>query len=366
MKNPLEKIFTEKIIPPATTTYNFFETKFGLETSIKKELEAAAEKITMIKNYEEKINSSIKNSASQIKITEKNAQTTITKNKTEPKRTMLSQISGNVQTQISISQQNKNETSELKITEKTSEIASLKRLKITIEEQTDAIIEINLSKEPKISYLELEIEIKENSTLSLIISGGSENIKISDIKTTINENSEFKKAEITKGSEFAITFSETILKGERSKADIRSIIIGNRKETSLTKEKIIHKSGKTESSILQKAVMSDNSRSIIINDLDIKENTKDTKAKEKTDAIILGDNARIDAFPSLNVNSNLTETSHGVSISYIDKKKTNYLMSKGISEEKSKQMITEAFIKSALVSFGKGEEKIKSIIKTND
>lgn len=360
MENPLEKIFTEKIISSAIGKPTFFKTKFGLETSIKKELEIAVEKITQIKGYEEKIISSIKNRAVKIEIADKkNVQITKTESKKEPKRTLLSQILGQMQTQITIFPQEKNKTTEIEITEKEpSFFATFARLKIIAEENTNAIIKISLSKETKISYLELEIETKKNSTLSLIMSGGSQNIKIADIKTTINENSQFKKAEITKGSKVTINFSETILKGERSKADIRLIIIGKEKEASLIKEKISHNSGKTESSILQKAVMSDSSRSIIINNLEIKENTKDTKAKEKTDAIIVGDSARIDAFPSLDINNNLTETSHGVSISPIDKKKINYLMSKGISEQESKQMITEAFTKSALTSFEKGEEKI--------
>ncbi|KKQ17613.1 MAG: SufBD protein [Berkelbacteria bacterium GW2011_GWA1_36_9] len=105
-----------------------------------------------------------------------------------------------------------------------------------------------------------------------------------------------------------------------------------------------HKAKNTNSNIFTKGVLEDMSNTIYRGLIKIHDNAENSNGYQKEDTLILGDDAKADSIPNLEIGNNDVKCSHGASIGHIDSDKLFYLKSRGISEKECTKLIVNGFL----------------------
>ena len=156
----------------------------------------------------------------------------------------------------------------------------------------------------------LNIDLKDNSTLKIYIFNDNK----ANLEVNINQNNNSK-----------IYYNEAFINELNNKLIINNSIVGNNNESYINIRNICNK----------------NKSEIIIN-VEIKENTINNIALEDLKGINNGGMVHIE--PNIICLSNEVVANHLTTIGGVDKNSLNYLMSKGINEEKSKKILLKGFI----------------------
>ena len=80
----------------------------------------------------------------------------------------------------------------------------------------------------------------------------------------------------------------------------------------------------------------------------ISKGTKGTEAKQGSHALLLDESAQIHAKPHLEIYSDDLSASHGTTVGELNKEAIAYLRSRGLSEERSREILISAFINDTL------------------
>lgn len=150
----------------------------------------------------------------------------------------------------------------------------------------------------------------------------------------------------------ATTKNTTILAGEGANARFSSIFIGIGDEQYNAEATMIHAASRTSSNMLTRAALLDNSTGIYRGLVKILPDSAHCDAYQREDTLLLGNNARMDAAPILEISNDNVKCSHGVAIGQINDEQLFYLESRGITKTEAKHMIIEGFFDPLLISMG--------------
>jgi len=146
------------------------------------------------------------------------------------------------------------------------------------------------------------------------------------------------------GSKTNMKYPTCILNGNKAKGNCISIAIASKNQIQDAGAKMIHLAPNTESNIISKSVAVNGGNATYRGLVKISKNAINSKSIVKCDTIILDNKSKSDTIPSNIVDNNSSYINHEASVSKIDKEKLFYLMSRGINEEKAKELIIMGFI----------------------
>lgn len=106
----------------------------------------------------------------------------------------------------------------------------------------------------------------------------------------------------------------------------------------------LHIAPHTTSNMIARGVMKDKARSVFTGVTDIRPGAKGTDGRQKEQTLMLSDDARADAIPSLLIEERDVYAAHAASSGPVDKLAIFYLMSRGISEEEAVSLIVQGFL----------------------
>ena len=133
-----------------------------------------------------------------------------------------------------------------------------------------------------------------------------------------------------------------------SEMQATALLLGDEKQKEIFSCDITHKADRSKSRVYSKQVLKDSAISVFDATTTIEKGTKQTEAYQASHALVLGDKAQMHAKPHLEIYSDDLIASHGSTVGELDKEAIDYLMSRGISECKAKEILVEAFIKEVL------------------
>ena len=107
---------------------------------------------------------------------------------------------------------------------------------------------------------------------------------------------------------------------------------------------MIHLAPYTKSDIISKSIALNGGDATYRGTVKIGCNADNSKARVKCDTIILDSISKSDTIPKNIVLNNTSNINHEATVSRIDSNKLFYLMSRGISEERAKELIIMGFI----------------------
>jgi len=146
------------------------------------------------------------------------------------------------------------------------------------------------------------------------------------------------------GSKTNMKYPCCILNGNKAKGNCISIAVASEGQIQDAGAKMIHLAPNTESSIISKSIAANGGNATYRGLVKIGKNATNSNAIVKCDTIILDDISKSDTIPTNIVNNESSNINHEATVSKISKDKLFYLMSRGISEEKAKELIIMGFI----------------------
>ena len=111
---------------------------------------------------------------------------------------------------------------------------------------------------------------------------------------------------------------------------------------------VTHAVGGGTSTQLIKFVLDDNARGHFIGDLKIAPDAQHTEAHQTNRNLLLSDTAEMRTQPQLEIYADDVKATHGASTGQLDESALFYMQQRGISKEKARQLLVNAFMKDVL------------------
>lgn len=146
------------------------------------------------------------------------------------------------------------------------------------------------------------------------------------------------------GSKTNMKYPSCILNGEYASGNCISIAVATKGQIQDAGAKMIHLAPHTKSNIISKSIALNGGEATYRGTVNITNKAHHSHALVKCDTIILDEKSKSDTIPQNKVSNNTSSIEHEATVSKIDKDKLFYLMSRGINEEKAKELLIMGFI----------------------
>ena len=215
-----------------------------------------------------------------------------------------------------------------------------------------------------------KINIGKNSILknySLDINENS-NFKYSFKDINLEKNSHLEYFILSKGSKFLKHDINCSLNSEYGSVVLNGIIDLNEKKHHEIKTKINHNEENCKSYQLIKSVLNDNSKGVYQGKIYVNSKAQKTDGYQLSRALLLNDEVEFNAKPELEIYADDVKCSHGSTSGNVDEDSIFYLMSRGLSYEQSKKLLTNGFLNEVIEKITNDEVKllVKKLIGINE
>lgn len=146
------------------------------------------------------------------------------------------------------------------------------------------------------------------------------------------------------GSKTNMKYPSCILKGKGASGKCISIAVAKDDQIQDAGAKMIHLAPNTKSDIISKSIAASGGEATYRGTVHIAKDAINSVSNVKCDTIIIDSKSKSDTIPKNIVSNNSSILNHEATVSKISKDKLFYLMSKGISEERAKELIIMGFI----------------------
>lgn len=145
----------------------------------------------------------------------------------------------------------------------------------------------------------------------------------------------------------------------QSEVDITSLLLSHNQQRHIFSCDINHLADRSKSTLLSKQVIRNHSICVFDANTKIEQGTKGTEAKQTSRALLLDESAQVHSMPHLEIYSDDLTASHGSTVGELDMQSIAYIRSRGISEEKAREILINAFISDTLENINDAEHKIR-------
>ena len=146
------------------------------------------------------------------------------------------------------------------------------------------------------------------------------------------------------GGHTTVARDHTRLQESGAQANHTMVFFGSGKQRQDYDTEIIHKAPYTTSRIVAKGVMKDKSRSAFHGITNIEHGAVRSDGRQKEQTLMLSDESRADAVPSLLINDNDVFAAHSASAGPIDPLSLFYLMARALSQEEAIRLYVHGFL----------------------
>lgn len=192
----------------------------------------------------------------------------------------------------------------------------------------------------------VEIFIKKNAhcRYSTIQNWSKDIYNLVTKRALVEQNGVMEWVDGNIGSKVTMKYPSCILAGTGATGNSISIAYAREGQSLDAGAKMIHLAPYTKSNIVSKSIAEKGGLSNYRGTTKITKNAHHAKATIKCDTILLDDLSKSDTFPK-NILGNKTSTlEHEATVSKVSEEKLFYLMSKGLSEERAKELLIMGFI----------------------
>ncbi|RED64025.1 Fe-S cluster assembly protein SufD [Cohnella lupini] len=142
----------------------------------------------------------------------------------------------------------------------------------------------------------------------------------------------------------SITDTKSVLKGNGSTSDSKIISIGTGNQRMSLTTQAVHFGRSTESDMITRAVMKDESTAIINGITKIEKGATKANGQQTEKVLMLSPKARGDANPILLIDEDDVKAGHAASVGQVNADQVYYLMSRGISRKEAERLIIHGFL----------------------
>ena len=146
------------------------------------------------------------------------------------------------------------------------------------------------------------------------------------------------------GSKLTMKYPCVVLKGERAHGEVLSIAFAGRGQHQDAGAKMIHVAPNTTSRIVSKSISKDDGRSSYRGLVKVVGRATGCKTNVECDALLIGDNAVSDTYPTMEIAEQDVCVEHEARVSKVAEEQLFYLQSRGLDEDRARLMIVNGFI----------------------
>ena len=147
------------------------------------------------------------------------------------------------------------------------------------------------------------------------------------------------------GSRLSHVHQDINLQGRGSTAEVNGVTFAvNRQKVSYYTQQH-HQAQGSHSDLLYKEVLRDESRVIWRGMIKVDEVAQQTDGYQRSDALMLSEDARCDSIPGLEIAADDVRCTHGATTGRVDEEQIFYAQSRGIGEKEAMHMIVEGFFR---------------------
>ena len=192
----------------------------------------------------------------------------------------------------------------------------------------------------------VEIYVKSHATCryTTIQNWASNIYNLVTKRAIVEENGTMEWIDGNIGSKTNMKYPSCILKGEGATGKCISIAVAKDDQIQDAGAKMIHLAPNTKSDIISKSIATDGGEATYRGTVYIDKLANNSRSYVKCDTIILDGKSKSDTVPKNVVLNSSSILNHEATVSKISKDKLFYLMSRGISEERAKELIIMGFI----------------------
>lgn len=194
-----------------------------------------------------------------------------------------------------------------------------------------AVVEIYVGKNAKCRYT--TIQNWSNNVYNLVTK-----------RAIVEENGLMEWIDGNIGSKTNMKYPSCILNGKGAKGRCISIAVATMGQIQDAGAKMIHLAPYTKSEIISKSIAANGGEATYRGTVNISNKAEYSSATVKCDTILIDENSKSDTVPKNIVNNNTSSLNHEATVSRISQKTLFYLMSRGITEEKAKELLIMGFI----------------------
>ncbi|WP_415303601.1 Fe-S cluster assembly protein SufD [Candidatus Pelagibacter sp. Uisw_090] len=187
------------------------------------------------------------------------------------------------------------------------------------------------------------------------------NIKYSYNNINLEKNSISENFIFSTGSKFIKNEINCNLNDEYSSAFINGIINLTNSQHHEIKTNINHLAENTKSYQLIKSVLNENAKGIYQGKIYVDSKAQKTNGYQLSKALLLNENTEFDGKPELEIYADDVKCSHGATSGNLDEDAIFYLMSRGLSNQQSKELLINGFLLDAVEKIT--DIEIKDLIK---
>ncbi len=194
-----------------------------------------------------------------------------------------------------------------------------------------AVVEIYVGKNSKCRYT--TIQNWSNDLYNLVTK-----------RAIVDENGLMEWIDGNIGSKVNMKYPCCILNGKYAKGNCISIAVAKDNQVQDTGAKMIHLAPYTSSNIINKSISVSGGNASYRGLVKITKDAEHSNSIIKCDTLILDDDSKSDTIPTNIICNNTSNLNHEATTSKIDQEKLFYLMSRGLDEERAKELVIMGFI----------------------
>jgi len=163
-------------------------------------------------------------------------------------------------------------------------------------------------------------------------------------RAIVEESGQMEWVDGNIGSYITMKYPSCILKGDYAVGNSISIAYAKKGQYLDAGAKMIHLGKYTKSNIVSKSIAENGGTSNYRGTTKITSQAECSKATIKCDTILMDSNSKSDTYPKNILENNTSTLEHEASVSKVNEEKLFYLKTKGLSEEKAKELLIMGFI----------------------
>ena len=254
------------------------------------------------------------------------------------------------------------------INSETKSVAAAESIIVVAEEGAQAIIiEIAISNEAHYKSQTIQIHAQKNAKVTYCTVHNEEEgmHSFTTKRAEVLQNANIQWFDFAIGNGFSQIQLRSYLQDNGAEAQQYQALVGTKTQQCDINSDVFHGKSNTKSVMFAKGILSDKSRAMYRGIIRVEKDAINCQGHQRSDVLLIGEEARCNAIPVLEVENDTVSCSHATTMGQIDEEQLYYLLSRGLDQDIAKQMLVIAFLEPILqkLSHHKTREEITNIIQ---
>jgi Fe-S cluster assembly protein SufD len=213
------------------------------------------------------------------------------------------------------------------------------------------------------SNIVADIELAENARLNhcKIQAESQSSFHMAHTYVHQSKHSEYQSCLFMSGAAIVRNNIHVILEGEQCETGLDGLYLGHKNQLMDNQTYIDHAQPHCHSREVYRGILADRAHGIFSGKIMVRPDAQKTDAEQSNSGLLLSEEAKIDTKPQLEIYADDVKCTHGATVGQLDEEAMFYLQSRGIGQQKARNMLIYAFAEEIVENIT--DEQVKDTIE---